>query len=206
MNAQLWFPASQVNRLNRAPSTKRFQTTRARRCVRQLRGGYHVLSELLLVNFADRVQLVGVATDDPNPSPTPKVRLWKYPHGRRRNYSCASSPCRSNCLFSPVVKSPLSFTSCCSGDWKPDLCLMATYGQKISNHIITLPRRGFLQFSPQRPDRPSSPARPDCRDAARDGLKHLVPHHAQRSDDVIDDGAFRRSLASRGNPTGHQRY
>jgi hypothetical protein len=46
-------------------------------------GGYHVLSELLEPPLAERVTVVGVATDDPTrPFVHADVRLWKYPHTR----------------------------------------------------------------------------------------------------------------------------
>ena len=46
-------------------------------------GGYHVLQELLFGPLAGRVQVVGVASDDPTqPFTHPNVRLWHYPHSR----------------------------------------------------------------------------------------------------------------------------
>ena len=44
-------------------------------------GGYHVLSELIFGELASRVQVVGIATDDPTqPYTNAKVRLWRHPH------------------------------------------------------------------------------------------------------------------------------
>ena len=46
-------------------------------------GGYHVLKELLSGELADRVAVVGVATDDPTqPFVHAEKRLWRYPHTR----------------------------------------------------------------------------------------------------------------------------
>ena len=45
------------------------------------RGGYHVLSELILGELSNRVEVVGIATDDPTqPYTNAKVRLWRHPH------------------------------------------------------------------------------------------------------------------------------
>lgn len=153
-------------------------------------GGYHVLSELLFGELADRVQLVGVATDDPTqPFTHAKVRLWKYPHTAddetlvRKFAMSQQLP-----VFTGRVKSP-EFHELLLNDWKPDLCLMATYGQKISNHIITLPRRGFYNFHHSGPTWPSYPGPDPIAAMQRDGLKHLVLTMHKVSD-VIDDGAF----------------
>jgi methionyl-tRNA formyltransferase len=110
-------------------------------------GGYHVLSELLFDELSNKVQVVGIATDDPTqPYSNAKVRLWKYPHAPedetiiRRFAESMDIP-----VFTGRVKSP-KFHELLVNDWKPDLCLMATFGQKIPKHIIEVPRLGFFNF------------------------------------------------------------
>ena len=154
-------------------------------------GGYHVLSELLFGELADRVTVVGVATDDPTqPYTNAKARLWKYPHTDndetlvRRFAATQKLP-----VFIGRVKS-LEFHETMLNVWKADVCLMATFGQKIPNHLITLPRLGFYNFHHSSPGLwPSYPGPDPIAAMQRDGLKHLVLTMHKVSD-VIDDGDF----------------
>src|ERR1035441_9163731 len=82
MNAHNWFPTSGVNGLRCYPHLRNDSESRARVVVfGSFMGGYHVLSELIFGELSNRVQVVGVATDDPTqPYTNAKVRLWKHPH------------------------------------------------------------------------------------------------------------------------------
>ena len=153
-------------------------------------GGYHVLSELLFGELSDNVQVVGIATDDPTqPYTNAKVRLWKYPHTPkdetlvRRFAQALNIP-----IFTGRVRSP-EFHEVMSHDWKPDLCLMATYGQKIPKHIINMPRLGFFNFHHSGPTWPSYPGPDPIGAMQRDGLSHLVLT-MHRVNELIDDGEF----------------
>jgi len=153
-------------------------------------GGYHVLCELLFGELADRVTVVGVATDDPTqPFTNAKVRLWKYPHTLddetlvRRFATSQRLP-----IFTGRAKSP-EFHELLINDWKPDLCLMATYGQKIPSHIIQVPRLGFFNFHHSGPIWPSYPGPDPIAEMVRAGRKDLVLTMHKVSD-VIDDGEF----------------
>ena len=153
-------------------------------------GGYHVLTELLFGDLAERVEIVGVATDDPaQPYTNAKVRLWKYPHTAddetliRRFASSRQLP-----VFTGRVKSP-EFHELMLNDWRPDLCLMATFGQKIPRHLVELPRRGFFNFHHSDSTWPSYPGPDPIAAMQRDGLKQLVLTMHKVSD-VIDDGEF----------------
>ena len=122
-------------------------------------GGYHVLKELLYGELANRVKVVGVATDDlAQPFTNAKARLWKYPHTQddetlvRRFAAAKGFP-----TFTGRVKSP-EFDALMRDNWRPDLILMATYGQKIPNQIIALPRLGFFNFHHSGSTWPSCPA------------------------------------------------
>jgi methionyl-tRNA formyltransferase len=153
-------------------------------------GGYHVLSELLFGALADRVTVVGIATDDPTqPYTNARVRLWKYPHTQddellvRRFAASQQLP-----VFTGRVKSP-EFLELLVHDWKPDICLMATFGQKIPKHIIQVPRLGFYNFHHSGPTWPSYPGPDPIAAMVCDGRKDLVLTMHKVSD-VIDDGEF----------------
>jgi methionyl-tRNA formyltransferase len=109
-------------------------------------GGYRVL-RTLVDDFADTVELVGVATDDlSQPYTHAAVRLWKYPHTRAEELMV---PLYAESLglepFTGRVKSD-EFHRLFIQDWRPDLCLMATFGQLIPKSIFTVPRLGFYNF------------------------------------------------------------
>src|SRR5271166_3218084 len=82
MNAQHWLPTSGVNGLRLASHLRNNSESRARVVVLgSFLGGYHVLSELIFGELSNRVQVVGIATDDPTqPYTNAKVRLWRHPH------------------------------------------------------------------------------------------------------------------------------
>ena len=191
MNAQNWFHTSGVKGLRSATNLRNNSPRPARVAVfGSFMGGYHILSELLFGDLADRVTIVGVATDDPTqPYTNSKVRLWKYPHTADdetlvRRFALS----RRLPVFTGRVKSPEGHELIVK-DWRPDLCLMATFGQKIPQHLIELPRRGFFNFHHSGPIWPSYPGPDPIGAMQRDGLKHLVLTMHKVSD-VIDDGEF----------------
>ncbi len=153
-------------------------------------GGYHVLKELLLGELAGQVQIVGVATDDPTqPFTHPNVRLWKYPH-TRDDELLVPRFARDHGLpvFDGRVKSP-EFLDRFFNEWQPDHCLMATFGQKIPNALISYPSRGFYNFHHSSDTWPSYPGPDPIAAMVRDGRKHLVLTF-HRVTDVIDGGEF----------------
>jgi methionyl-tRNA formyltransferase len=191
MQAQNWTPPNGVDELRCASHLREDFHDRARVAVfGSFMGGYHVLDELLFGKLAARVKLVGVATDDPTQSFTnSKVRLWKYPHTQdderlvRRFADSQELP-----IFSGRVKSQ-EFDDLMREDWRPDLVLMATFGQKIPNQIIALPRLGFFNFHHSGPTWPSYPGPDPIAAMIRDGCKDLVlTMHTVT--DVIDGGEF----------------
>ena len=74
-------------------------------------------------------------------------------------------------------------------EWRPDLCLMATFGQLIPRHIFEVPRLGFYNFHHSDELWPSYPGPDPITAMQRDGLKHLVLT-LHKVSDVIDDGEF----------------
>ena len=110
-------------------------------------GGYHVLQELLLGPLAERVSVVGVATDDPTqPFIHAARRLWKYPHlPEEETMTPRFAQEHGLPVFTGRVKTP-EFYGMLLDEWQPQLCLMATFGQKIPTPLINYPRLGFYNF------------------------------------------------------------
>jgi methionyl-tRNA formyltransferase len=189
MHAQNWIPTSGGINPRSVPHLRTNFDSRARIVVfGSFMGGFHVLNELLFGELADRVNVVGIATDDPaQPFTNAKVRLWKFPHTHddemmvRRLAAYHEIP-----IFTGRVKSP-EFFATLRDDWQPDLCLMATFGQKIPNEIIALPRLGFFNFHHSAPEWPSYPGPDPIAAMQRDGRKELVLT-LHRVTDVIDGG------------------
>ena len=153
-------------------------------------GGYHVLRELIFGELSSRVEVIGIATDDPTqPYTNAKVRLWRHPHTEddetlvRRFAASLDIP-----VFTGRVKSP-EFHELMTRDWTPELCLMATFGQKIPKHILEIPSLGFFNFHHSGPTWPSYPGPDPIGDMQRDGLSHLVLT-MHRVNEKIDDGEF----------------
>jgi len=153
-------------------------------------GGYHVLRELLLGPLARRLMVVGLASDDPTQAFTHAgVRLWKYPHSRHDE---VISPrfAREHGLpvFTGRVKTP-EFYEMFLDEWQPELCLMATFGQKIQNALINYPRLGFFNFHHSGETWPSYPGPDPIAAMVQDGRKDLVLT-IHKVTDVIDGGEF----------------
>jgi hypothetical protein len=153
-------------------------------------GGYHVLQELLADELAERVTVAGVATDDPTqPFTHPQVRLWKYPHTRDDELLVPRFAAeRGLPVFTGRVRTP-EFYRMFMDEWQPDLCLMATFGQKIPNLLIGYPRLGFFNFHHSGDAWPSYPGPDPITAMVRDGRTHLVLT-IHKVTDVIDGGEF----------------
>ena len=153
-------------------------------------GGCQLLRELLLGPLARRVTVVGVATDDPTQAFThASVRLWKYPH-TRDDELMAPRFAREHDLpvFTGRVRTP-EFYNMFMDSWKPDLCLMATFGQKIPSPLINYPSLGFYNFHHSGEIWPSYPGPDPIAAMVLDGRRHLVLT-IHKVTDIIDGGAF----------------
>ncbi|PWU19903.1 MAG: formyltransferase domain-containing protein [Verrucomicrobia bacterium] len=153
-------------------------------------GGYHVIKELLSGDLARQVEIVGVATDDPRqPFSHADVRLWKYPHAQYEEkmvpllVAARQIPC-----YVGRIKTPEFFTAFLE-EWRPQLCLMATFGQKIPTALINFPSLGFFNFHHSGDTWPSYPGPDPIAAMVRDGRKHLVLT-IHKVTDVIDGGEF----------------
>jgi methionyl-tRNA formyltransferase len=153
-------------------------------------GGYHVLQELLSGKLTDKVRVVGVATDDPTQEFThPQKRLWKYPHSRDDELRVPRFVAEHGLpVFTGRVKTP-EFFEMFLDDWQPQLCLMATFGQKIPTALINYPSLGFYNFHHSGDAWPSYPGPDPIAAMVRDGRKHLVLT-IHKVTDVIDGGEF----------------
>jgi methionyl-tRNA formyltransferase len=111
--------------------------------------GYYVLHKLLHGDISQHVEVVGVATDDPTQSfISPTKRVWQYPHAlsdRTMVQSFAAS--KGIEVYNGRVKTP-EFYTLMNEHWKPDLCIMATFGQKINAELFEAPRLGFYNLHP----------------------------------------------------------
>ena len=173
-------------------------------------GGYHVLKELLSGEVAERVQVTGVATDDPTEAFThASVRLWKYPHSRDDELLVPRFAAECGLpVFTGRIKTP-EFYRTFLDEWQPAFCLMATFGQKIPTALINYPSLGFYNFHHSADAWPSYPGPDPIAAMVRDGREHLVLT-IHKVTDVIDGGAFvahshRVAIPDRSNAVGMHR-
>lgn len=111
--------------------------------------GYHVLHELLAGALADRVEVVGVATDDPDqPFVSPAKRVWQYRHAQAERHMVARLAAEHGVpVWAGRVKTP-EFYALFEKSWRPDVAVMATFGQKIDARLFGYPRLGFFNLHP----------------------------------------------------------
>lgn len=111
--------------------------------------GYYVLNELLTGKIAHAIEIVGVATDDPQQKfVSPQNRLWQYPHKMVEETMMTRLAAQSGIdVFSKRVKTE-EFYARFENEWKPDLCIMATFGQKINQRLFSYPKFGFFNLHP----------------------------------------------------------
>jgi methionyl-tRNA formyltransferase len=111
--------------------------------------GYYVLSELLSGALSSKVAVVGVATDDPSqPFVNAQNRVWQYAHTpAERNMVRGLAQAAKVEVYSGRVKTS-DFYQTMRERWRPDLCIMATFGQKISPQLFDAPALGFYNLHP----------------------------------------------------------
>lgn len=111
--------------------------------------GFHVLNELLHGELSELVEVVGVATDDPNNAfVSPEKRVWQYPYTederlmvRRKAESLGIE------VYTERVKTE-EFYELFEKKWAPEICIMATFGQLISQRLFNYPTLGFYNLHP----------------------------------------------------------
>lgn len=111
--------------------------------------GYCVLGELLYGEIRDRLEIVGVATDDvAQPFVSPAKRVWQYPHLEHEKTMVRRLAERENIeVFDGRIKSS-EFYRRYEQAWQPDLCVAATFGQFIDSRLFGFPRLGFFNLHP----------------------------------------------------------
>jgi methionyl-tRNA formyltransferase len=152
--------------------------------------GFFVLSELLSGPISAQVEVVGVATDDPGKSyVSPGRRVWQYPHSTAEEEMVGGLAAKAGIdVFSGKVKSA-EFYELIEQKWRPALCIMATFGQRIDERLYTLPPLGFFNLHPCIDDRwPSAYAGPNPFQALLDDQADHVRVAMHRVDGGFDTG------------------
>ena len=117
------------------------------------------------------------------------VRLWKYPHSRADELLVPRfARSRGLAAHDGRIRTP-NFYRVFLDEWRPDLCLMATFGQKIPGILIEAPRLGFYNFHHSGVTWPSYPGPDPIAAMLQDGRRDLVLT-LHRVTEVIDGGAF----------------
>lgn len=111
--------------------------------------GYYLLNELLYGPLRARIEVVGVATDQPDQAyVSPHKRVWQYPHSvAEENMVAALAQRHGIDVYTGRVKQE-SFYKQFEENWQPHICLMGTFGQKIDHRLFNFPRLGFYNFHP----------------------------------------------------------
>ena len=153
--------------------------------------GFFVLNELLKGPLKERLQVVGCATDDPASSFVgAHKRVWKYGYSKQEATLVRSlAEEYSVPVFDGRVKDD-SFYRIFQTQWKPDLCIMATFGQMIDERLFTYPKMGFFNLHPSDlSDWPSRYAGPNpFSEMLKDGRTDCVitVHHVDGGFDTGD--------------------
>ena len=111
--------------------------------------GFYLLDELLYGSLSDKVSVVGVATDDPDSTFVSAAnRVWQYPHTAYEKRMVGELAREHG--FEPYLGKVNSqgFYELFEGTWKPDLCVMGTFGQRIGKRLIDAPELGFYNLHP----------------------------------------------------------
>ncbi|PRY98899.1 formyl transferase-like protein [Jezberella montanilacus] len=111
--------------------------------------GFYMLNELLYGDIAEYVEVVGVATDDPkNTFISPDKRVWRYPHTVSEVQMVETLAHQHSIeVYKDRVNSD-PFYELFEKQWQPELCLMATFGQRIGKRLIQYPEFGFYNLHP----------------------------------------------------------
>lgn len=111
--------------------------------------GFCVLNELLYGPLSQSIHVVGVATDDPKESfVNAKNRVWQYPHLESEEKMVRKLAISQGIeTYTERVKTP-AFYDLFESQWRPDICIMATFGQRIDQRLYSYPAFGFFNLHP----------------------------------------------------------
>lgn len=110
--------------------------------------GFYLLNELLQGEISNQVMVVGVASDDPEANNiAADRRVWQYPHTsyEARMVAELAEEFDVETFVGTVNAQPFYDII---DQWKPDICVMATFGQRIKARLIHTPPLGFYNMHP----------------------------------------------------------
>lgn len=154
--------------------------------------GYYLLHEMLHGPISSHIEVVGVATDDPSSTwVSADKRVWQYPHTPAETLLVADLATQNGLdVYKGRVNSD-EFHALIEEQWRPDICIMGTFGQRIKRRLIDCPRIGFYNLHPCIDDKwPSKYIGGNPFDALmRDGKSYtcIVMHEV---DEGFDTGPF----------------
>ncbi len=152
--------------------------------------GFQVLSELLKGPLAGRVRVVGVATDDVRSKFISRERrVWSYPHALEEETMVEElAAAHGMDAYKGRIKTP-EFYSMYEEEWRPDVCIAATFGQRFDARLFQRPQLGFYNLHPCIDDGwPSYYAGPNPFQALLDDGSDHVKIALHEVDDGFDTG------------------
>lgn len=152
--------------------------------------GYYLLAELLSGPMKDCFEVVGVATDDVGQSfISREKRVWQYPHSPEEE-TMVQDEClkRGLSVYNGRVKAD-TFYEIYTQQWRPDLCVSATFGQRLDERLFDFPKYGFFNIHPCiEGDWPSKYAGPNPFQALKDDGHDHTMAALHRVNDGFDTG------------------
>jgi methionyl-tRNA formyltransferase len=111
--------------------------------------GFYLLNELIHGDLREQVTVVGVATDDPGASfVSADRRVWQYPHTPYERNMVAELALEHGLEPYAGRVNSQAFYDLFESSWRPDLCVMGTFGQRIGKKLIDAPALGFYNLHP----------------------------------------------------------
>jgi len=111
--------------------------------------GFYLLNELLFGSLSEYVSVVGVATDDPAATYiSSDTRVWQYPHTRYESEMVSDLATEHGIGVFRGKVNEQPFYDLMENSWKPDICVMGTFGQRIRKRLIETPALGFYNLHP----------------------------------------------------------
>ena len=111
--------------------------------------GYYLLNELLFGEISQFIEIVGVATDDPkNTFISSDKRVWQYPHSIAEAEMVEKLALQHQLLVYKGRVNCKEFYEIFENHWRPNIALMATFGQRIGLRLINFPNLGFYNLHP----------------------------------------------------------
>jgi methionyl-tRNA formyltransferase len=110
--------------------------------------GFYLLNELLHGEISNQVSVVGVASDDPQArNISADKRVWQYPHSPYEERMVPELAREAGIETYIGTVNNANFYEVID-KWKPDICVMATFGQRIKSRLINTPPLGFYNMHP----------------------------------------------------------